>query len=78
MQKLCKDCKFYQADVDIDYLNGKRDVCLKFVEYVDLVRGTSRCTTDKHTFAAHCVEQRAEISQVPNRCGVDGKFYEPK
>lgn len=23
-----------------------------------------------------CEEQRAEISELPNRCGADGKFYE--
>ncbi len=81
MSKYCVNCKHVEEVVENPYapqygVFDKKYVCIRNITfYRDLVNGKLKVKDCK---ALDCVEQRAEISHVPNRCGVEGRYWEAK
>jgi hypothetical protein len=77
--KLCKDCKHYRKLIGSDgcVIDGMEfDGCVKPASLANRVHGGQ--WESSGTFDLFCIEQRADISHVPNRCGKEGNNWEPK
>ena len=73
---LCKDCKHHkQVTINNCFCILIQNNCYKdSMISVDLVTGIH---TNNSKFT-NCYDQRAEISHIENKCGVDGKYWEAK
>jgi hypothetical protein len=80
--KTCVTCKhhhqeplyFYTIEpMPREMLIGKKNMCSKnLITKIDIITGISKTLSGKST---NCCNERGDVSEIPNRCGIEGKHW---